>query len=356
MSSNFFDKNHCSPEGGTDFSCFSEDEIRKLASGVNKLSKKNKKIEKIEVRNRSVEDIYRDIEDRIKSNSNCDKEACILSLEDLIKVPGMEKLKEKVKIEQPEEWKRDVKNNRWVSNWEIDDILFREDDRNKHFYYWGAYPIDFDDCKVSPLCKFSLRRHLKDQHNKVGMVFNTGDSDSDGQHWVSMVLDTCGNKTMGVNPCVYYFDSYGREPVDKVQRLIDKILEQAAKMKIVMEVKHNPKRFQVSGYECGMYAIHFIKEMIKGKMFEDILKSGFMNDQTMVKLRDADMGGYLLGHHVMKGGRLTKKKSKKDEKKSVKKKKKMKGGKIDVRVNRKSRFTRKRKLKKEKKTNKIRRN
>ena len=72
-----------------------------------------------------------------------------------------------------------------------------------------------------------------------------------------------------------------------------------------------------------MYAIHFIKEMIKGKIFEDILRSGFMNDQTMVKLRDADMGGYLLGHHVMKGGRLTKKKKVKKTKRSGKK---IKGG------------------------------
>ena len=45
----------------------------------------------------------------------------------------MKKLKDQIKIEQPEEWKKDVKDNRWVSNWEIDDILFREDDKNKHF-------------------------------------------------------------------------------------------------------------------------------------------------------------------------------------------------------------------------------
>ena len=44
----------------------------------------------------------------------------------------------------------------------------------------------------------------------------------------------------------------------------------------MMEVKHNPHQFQVSGYECGMYAIHFIKEMIKGKMFEDNLKIWFI--------------------------------------------------------------------------------
>lgn len=340
MESNFFEKKHCSPEKGTNFSCFTDSQIKKLARGINKLSKRNKKIDKIKVRNRSTEEIYRDIEDRIRSNSNCEKEACILSLEDISSIPGIKELKEQIKIEQPEEWKRDVKDNRWVSNWEIDDILFREDDRNKNVYYYGAYPIDFSDCKVSPLCKFNLKRHVKENHHKVAMVFNTGDSDSDGQHWISMVLDTHGDKNRGINPCVYYFDSYGREPVDKVQKLIDKILEQGAKMKMAIEVKHNPHKFQVSGYECGMYAIHFIKEMIKGKAFEDILNSGFMNDQTMIRLRDADMGGYLLGHHIMKGGRLTKKRKGKKEKEKEKRSKKMKGG----------------KKKKRKKTNKIRRN
>lgn len=338
MDSNFFEKKHCSVEEGSEFSCFTGSQIKKLASAINKLSKRNKKIKKIRVRNRSPREIYRDIEDRIRKNSACSKEACILSLEDILKVPGMKELKEQIKIEQPKEWDKDVKDNRWVSNWEIDDILFREDDKNKHFYYYGAYPIDFNDCKVSPICKFNLRRHIKDKHHKIAMVFNTGDSDSDGQHWISMVLDTHGDNTRGINPCIYYFDSYGREPVDKVQELINKILEQAERMKIVMEVKHNPKRFQTSGYECGMYAIHFIKEMIRGKLWDDILNSSFMNDQTMVKLRDADMGGYLLGHHVMKGGRLTKRR----EKSGKKGKKKMKGG--------------KRKGKTKRKTNKNRRN
>ena len=94
---------------------------------------------------------------------------------------------------------------------------------------WGLNPIDFSNCKVSPLCKFNLRRHIKGNHHKIAMIFNTGESSGDGQHWVSMMLDTRGDKKEGLNPCVYYFDSYGREPIDKVQVLIDKILGQTKK-------------------------------------------------------------------------------------------------------------------------------
>ena len=323
MDSKFFDKKHCSPEQNTDFSCFTEKQIRKIATGINKLSKRNKKIHKIKVRNRSIEDIYKDIEDVVKQNSQCNKEACILSLKDLMKLPGMKELKDQVKVEQPSEWKKDKGDNRWVSNYEIDDILFQDDDSRRNFYYYGAVPIDFDDCSVSNLCRFNLKRHIKDKHHNIAAVFNTGDSDSDGQHWISMFLDTLGDKRG--EPCIYYFDSYGRKPVDKVQILINKIQGQARVMNMKMGFKYNPHRFQQMGYECGMYGIHFIKEMLKGKMFDDILQSQLMNDKTMIQLRDADQGGYLLGHHVMKGGRLTKKrksrKKRKTEKKSGKKSK-----------------------------------
>ena len=245
-------------------SCFTDKQIKKIASAINKLSKKNKKIDKIIIRNRTPSQIYQDIQDRITKHTSCDKEACILSLKDLMKIPEMEELKEQLKIQQPEEWKRDVKDNRWVSNWEIDDILYREDDNNDDFSYLGAVPIDFDKCSVSSdLCKFSLNKHMKKGHKRIAIVFNTGDSKGDGQHWISMFINMN-------DPCIYYFDSYGREPIDQVQTLIDKIVEQARK-NIRMMIKHNPHKFQVSGYECGMYCIHFIKEMLKGKIFEDDL-------------------------------------------------------------------------------------
>jgi len=324
MDSDFYEEKHCSPIKGTNFSCFNDKQIKKLAKGINKLSKRNKKIAPIKIKARSIEDIYHDIEDVVKQNTGCEKEACVLSLEDLMKIPGMEELKEQVKVVQPGEWEKDVKDNRWVSNYEIDDILFKDDDNKRNFYYYGAVPIDFSDCGVSNLCSFNLKRHIKDKHHEVAAVFNTGDSKSDGHHWISMFLDILGKKRDG--PCIYYFDSYGREPGGNVKKLIDKITDQANKMNMPMGFKYNKNPFQQSGYECGMYAIHFIKEMLKGLQFEDILNSQLMNDRTMVKLRDADEGGYLIGHHVMKGGRLTKKRSKnragKKGKKSKKRKKK----------------------------------
>ena len=86
-------------------------------------------------------------------------------------------------------WKKDISDNRWVSNEEIDDILFQDDDLSQDFYYYGAVPIDFNDCSVSNLCSFNLKRHLDDNHKKIAVVFNTDTSEGDGQHWISMYLD-----------------------------------------------------------------------------------------------------------------------------------------------------------------------
>ena len=47
----------------------------------------------------------------------------------------------------------------------------------RDFYFYGALPIDFRKCKVSPLCKFSLLKHKLKGHNKIGIVFNTDEHD-----------------------------------------------------------------------------------------------------------------------------------------------------------------------------------
>ena len=82
--SKFFEEKHCSPEGGSNFSCFTKKQIKDIARGLNKLSKRNSGIRKIKIRGRTEEEIYRDIEENIIRNSECDKEACMLSLEDLM--------------------------------------------------------------------------------------------------------------------------------------------------------------------------------------------------------------------------------------------------------------------------------
>ena len=318
LKKNLFHPQHCSPDKNNSFSCLDDKLIRKVARILNKLHKKNKNIQKISIRNRSIEDIYQDISDNIQRVTQCDSEACLLSVKDLMKHLGKDKTKfeESFKPLQPKEWEKDVSDNRWVSNEEIDDILFQDDDLSQDFYYYGAVPIDFSDCSVSNLCSFNLKRHLDDNHKKIAVVFNTDTSDGDGQHWISMYLDLIGANSNGT-PGIYFFDSYGRKPCNEIHKLILKIKRQGRKHNVPFMYRYNKHPFQNSGYECGMYAIHFIKQMLQGNSFHQLLNSS-LSDNSMVTLRDADKGGYLLSNDLMKGGKIGKTKKKKTKKKKTK--------------------------------------
>ena len=48
---------------------------------------------------------------------------------------------------------------------------------------------------------------------------------------------------------------------------------------------YNDKKYQNKDAQCGMYSIHFIKEMIEGLSFQQFLRSG-LSDKKMIDIRD----------------------------------------------------------------------
>lgn len=87
------------------------------------------------------------------------------------------------------------------------------------------------------------------------------------------------------NPGIYYFDSYGYKPGKKVQELINKVKKQGKKCKKPFKYLYNDRSYQMKEAQCGMYSIHFIKEMLKGVPFKEFLKSGLC-DKKMIKKRN----------------------------------------------------------------------
>ena len=80
----------------------------------------------------------------------------------------------------------------WISNFDIEAVLNQYHNDLDDFYFYGAVPIDFRKCSVSNLCRFSLDKHMDKGENKIGIVFNTDESDKSGKHWISMYIDILG--------------------------------------------------------------------------------------------------------------------------------------------------------------------
>ena len=129
-----------------------------------------------------------------------------------------------------------------------------------------------------------MKKHLEKGQDRIGVVFNTDPHNKPGQHWMSMYMDLSG-KNMGGIPGIYFFDSYGRKPGQEVRKRRDKVKKQGKACNNPVKYFYNDKCYQNRDAQCGMYSIHFIKEMLKGIQFKEYLKSG-LSDKLMIDVRD----------------------------------------------------------------------
>jgi len=278
-----FKKKECSP-GDNDVmgSCLDDELVLKVAKAINRLSKKNDKLNAIDI-TRSNEDIHGDVCHEITKISKCSSEACWLSIKSLMNELGNDKeeFKDSFKPLMPKEW---IKNyNEWLSTSDIEDSLSQHMESDDTFYFYGAVPIDFKKCSVSNLCKFDVSKHSAKGETKIGIVFNTDPSTKGGQHWISLYMDL--GKHNSDHCGIYYFDSFGRKPQKQIKELIDKAIKQSSKYGITPYYFYNDHSYQEANSQCGMYAIHFIKKMLEGLSFEEYLGEP-LNDKLMIDMRN----------------------------------------------------------------------
>jgi hypothetical protein len=283
-------KKHCAIGNKmTEGSCLNKDLIRKVARVMNSLGKKKKKYDKIDL-SKPCDEIHAQICHNLERVEDCKAEACLLFKDNILKKlsekdrhdfelsfqPTMDEdmltskvKKKKVKRDGKTIYKPDAKEDEdaWLSTYNIEEACERDMLKYPEYTFLGAEPIDFSDCKVSPLCHFNHETYRKQGKTKLGFIFNTDPHDEDGEHWISMYIDLKGHNFPG-NPSIYYFDSYGREPPSEVEEFIQKCRKNSKKP---LRYFYNDENYQKSGAQCGMYAIHFLREMCSGLPFETYL-------------------------------------------------------------------------------------
>lgn len=275
-----FNPDHCSPSSDiTDGSCLDRKLLIQVSKALNKICKDNK----IDCTTDTPQ-LHENICKCMHKMTGCSSESCWLNFKKLLKKLGKNKEKfiNSFKPIMPEEWLTDY--NSWLTTDDIENCLIQYENAKKEFYFYGAVPIDFSKCHVSNLCRFNLKKHIQQGHKKIGIVFNTDPHTEDGEHWISMYVDINGQNLKGI-PGIYYFDSYGLKPCKEVNYLIKKIKKQGKLVNKQFKYFYNDKNYQKRDAQCGMYSIHFIKEMLKGLSFDNFLDSG-LSDKKMIQKRN----------------------------------------------------------------------
>ena len=273
-----YKEKQCSPfkKGKLKDSCLSRESLIIIAMAIIK----DKGIE-IDYKHLDNIQLYSKLETIFRDVYKCKTEACWIhnkSIKENMSSKDFETLKDYFRPPMPKELVKDF--TEWLSNFDIEDVLYKHHRNLNNFYFYGAVPIDFKKCSVSnDLCKIDILEHKKRSESKLGIVFNTDESNKPGKHWMAMYVDLDGVNIKD-NPGIYFFDSFGSSPSSEIKELIKKIKQQGSKSGIKFVVAHNDKSYQHNTYACGFYSMHFIENMLRGNSFDEYLNSG-LNDKKM---------------------------------------------------------------------------
>jgi len=279
-----FVKGHCSPrKEDIKISCLKRKTLKNIANILNEKLGANIKVKKT-----TKKKLYSEVKGHL-SKSKCRNESCWRSLSIIIEnldEKERKELKDSFKPFQPLSWKD--KPNTWLNTTDINNVMKQYEKKYPHFKYYEATPIDFHlkeggECLVSRLCNVNIRQ-LKKKKKSIGLVFNTDKHNQPGQHWFSMFIDLVGKNRE--NPSIYFFDS--AEAINDINEVPEQILDLIEKFQkqynYQFDVLYNDIQHQHGNTECGIYCLHFLTEMLKGKGFRNYVNQK-NNDKEIEKFR-----------------------------------------------------------------------
>ena len=159
-----------------------------------------------------------------------------------------------------------LRKGAWLNSININDTMkFYENEYKGSFKFIGTLPIDFGP-------EFYTLSLNKIAEKFIGVIFNTGTTASGGKHWISLFI----NKD---ERTICFFDSNGNNPQHQIKTFINKINVD----NYTILINKNTKQF--SEGTCGLFALYFIIERLRGKSCKNLFISKENNDKTMEKLR-----------------------------------------------------------------------
>jgi hypothetical protein len=172
--------------------------------------------------------------------------------------------------------------NGWLSTIDIDDVMNQIAKTHPSFKYLGAVPIDFDSIPFLGIKNLDFEAlHQKEKKSKIGIVFNTDPSYRGGEHWLSAYMDLDKKQ-------IYFFDSVGSVPNKEIRTLLARGAKYIMKYHNCelsdLDIMHNYLQHQQGTSECGTYAINFLKRMLNGETFLEIINNQ-LSDTRVSKCR-----------------------------------------------------------------------
>lgn len=272
-----FVKLRCSPENKiNEYTCYSDNDLLKLRDMWNARHPDEP------IKTKNTKKIWKQLKEYYLNT--CNKESCwVRQMTKNTKLE--EELLDAFAPESPEDWKKNP--NEWLSSLDILKVMSQYEKKYKCFDFLGPSPIDYDthelngECVWDELCHFDLAKHIKQGHNKIGVIFNLDRHDQGGSHWVSLFINI-KSKT------IFFFDSVGEPIPAQIEKFVNTVIDQGRRLSTPIHFRFDqnyPVEHQYGNTECGIYSIFFITHMLEDKITGHYLKTHLLKDKYIEKFR-----------------------------------------------------------------------
>ena len=277
---NLFKKQSCSPLQELSYTCYSTESLIKIKN------KWNQKHPKLKIESNKPNIIWKKL--KLLLSDFCNNEKCWLRQQFIKYNLDKNLLSYTFAPDRPTLWESN--KNEWLDSNNILNVMDQYEKKYNNFLFIGPSPSNYDtltynnECVWNELCNFDLLYHLKNDKNKIAIIFNTDPHYKSGEHWVSIFINfECEN------PYIFYFDSTGDKIHKPFKKFIDNVILQSNNIdNIKLNYIHNYNiQHQKSNTECGMYCLYFIIQLLKNKKHEKHFRDSknLISDKYVEKYR-----------------------------------------------------------------------
>jgi hypothetical protein len=201
------DDTRCAPTiNYTDGSCFTLEQLIKIAKAYNDNKDNTEKIIISNTKSELVEQL------KSRLSNICSTQTCWLKL-DFIKELNDEDINEYTLRPIGPREKYD-----WLSTTNINDVVSQYHKKDPSLLFLGAVPYDFQELLILGIGNIDFNKLFEENKYKIGLVINLDEHYKTGSHWVALYTDLLQNQ-------VYFFDSYGKKPRKRIKTFISKIVK-----------------------------------------------------------------------------------------------------------------------------------
>jgi len=229
---------------------------------------------------------------------NCKDTLCLLKKKyqetqspDLLNI-----IKKNYKPIQPKNWKQCGSKNKhqchytWLSNIDIQNVMYHYQKKFKNFEFIGIFMIDFDRVQKDligrqiNLFDLDFEEFNRRGINHLGIIFNTDTSKGSGIHWIAMQIFWEPN-TMKKGE-INFFDSAGSAHTIpfSILKLMKHLQSKYKKKGYDFITQVNKTNHQRENSECGVYSVYFLIYTLFNSYSD--MNNNVIDDSTIHMFRD----------------------------------------------------------------------